>query len=474
MNRPSPHPGSSSVAELAAWTLRTDDAYVSDLALRQAELIMLDSIACAYAACDAGSPRRVAELVQELGGAPTCTAIGHPFRTSVLNATLLNCALVRSLDFNDVQFIIKEGKLHIGGHCSDSLAAALAVGEMLGSSGRDVLTTIIMGYELFRRLRNLMPLASVWDGTSASGMVTAAMAGRLLGLDATRQSHALALAGARSVVPSIVRYGELSGAKNMTGAFTAQQGVQAALLAAKGMTGPLQILDHEWGLQAVFDPTRGLSGLWAPIEDPLYILSSHVKTFACIGTAQSEIVAALEAHAKLGGRVDRIEAIDVTMADLPIIRKQQAEVPRLRPSTRETADHSFPFLAAVVLMDGELTPKQFAAARWNEPATKALTAKVRLAVSRELGARAPGAMPCRIEVHLVGGERIETECLFPPGHSFPDRGLNDGPVVEKFIAITGDTMNREHQKRLIDRLLGLRDRASVAPVIAMLSAQPRS
>jgi 2-methylcitrate dehydratase len=107
---------------------------------------------------------------------------------------------------------MKEGKLHIGGHCSDNLASALAVGEMLGSAGKDVLTAGVMGYELFRRLRDLMPLASVWDGTSASALVTAAMAGRLLKLDPERQSHALALAAARCATPSIVRYGELSGA----------------------------------------------------------------------------------------------------------------------------------------------------------------------------------------------------------------------------------------------------------------------
>lgn len=460
----------SAIAQLAAWTLRTEDAYVTDLALRQAELITLDSIGCAFASHDAGSPRRVAELVQELGGTPHCTAIGHPFRTSVLNATLLNCALVRSLDFNDVQFIMKDGKLHIGGHCSDSLAAALAVGEMLGSPGRDVLTAIIMGYELFRRLRNLMPLSSVWDGTSASGFVTAAMTGRLLKLDPVRQGNALALAGARCATPSIVRYGELSGAKNMVGAFIAQTGVQAALLAAKGMTGPHQILDHEWGLQSVFDPGKGLAGLWAPIAEPLLIVSSHVKTFACIGTAQSAVVAALDAHAKVKGRIDRIESIDVIMADLPIIRKQQAEAPRLTPSTRETADHSFTFLPAVVLIDGELTPRQFDNQRWNEPVTTALTAKVRLSVSEELRKRAPDAMPCQLKIRLAGGETVETECLFPPGHSFADRGLNQAPVIEKFVATTDAVMNRADQKSLIDALLTLRDQKSITPIMRMLSS----
>lgn len=472
MNDHIPQHKASSIASLAQWTLYTDPAYISDLALRQAELLTLDSIGCAFASHDAGSPRRVAELVQELGGNPQCAAIGHGFRTSVLNATLLNCALVRSLDFNDVQFIMKEGKLHVGGHCSDTLASALAVGEMMGSPGRDVLTAIVMGYELFRRMRNLMPYSSVWDGTSALGLVAAAMAGRLLKLDVEKQTNALALAAARCATPSIVRYGELSGAKNMVSAFTAQQGVQAALLAFKGMTGPKQILDHKWGLTTVFDPALGIQDLWAPIDNTLYIMDSHVKTYACIGTAQSEIVAALQAHEKVKGRIDQIEAIDVTMADLPIIRKQQAEVHRLTPSTRETADHSFTFLPAVVLIDGTLTKKQFDNQRWDEPVTKALTAKVRLAVSEELSARAPTAMPCNLKIRMAGGETIETECLYPPGHSFPDRGLNEVPVVEKFQDITGDFMDQAAQQRLIDGLLDLRSAASVAPVMGMLSVSP--
>jgi 2-methylcitrate dehydratase len=473
MTKHTPHPDVSSIAELAAWTLRTEDAYVTDLALRQAELITLDSIGCAYASHEAGSPRRVASLVQELGGNPMCAAIGFPFRTDVLNATLLNCSLVRSLDFNDVQFMMKEGKLHVGGHCSDNLAAALAVGEMVGASGREVLTAITMGYELFRRLRNLMPYSSVWDGTSASGMVTAAMAGRLLKLDAEQQANALALAGARCITPSIVRYGKLSGAKNMAGAFTAREGVQMAILASRGMTGPQQILDHKWGLNEVFDPSLGLPNLWAPIDEPLYILTSHVKTFACIGTAQTEVVAALDAHAKLKGRTDHIEAIDVVMADLPIIRKQQAEVPRLVPTTRETADHSFTFLPAVVLLDGELTSRQFSHERWAEPDARALTAKVRLSVSEELGDRAPDSMPCQLKIHLAGGEIVETECLYPPGHSFPDRGLNQAPVVDKFKTITGEIMSKADQDSLIDALLTLRDQASIAPVMAMVSAHAR-
>jgi 2-methylcitrate dehydratase len=139
------------------------------------------------------------------------------------------------------------------------------------------------------------------------------------------------------------------------------------------------------------------------------------------------------------------------------------------PTTRETADHSFTFLPAVILLDGELTTRQFQNARWDEPAARALTARVRLSVSEELGARAPDSMPCQLKVHLAGGAVVETECLYPPGHSFPDRGLSQAPVVEKFKSITDEFIDSKDQARLIDVLLTLRDQKSIAPVMAMLS-----
>ena len=80
-------------------------------------------------------------------------------------------------------------------------------------------------------------------------------------------------------------------------------------------------------------------------------------------------------------------------------------------------------------------------------------------------------MPCQLKIHLAGGEIVETECLYPPGHSFPDRGLNQAPVVDKFKAITERVMDGERQARLIDALLTLRDKKSIAPIMAMVSSQ---
>ncbi len=441
------------IRNLARWTLEPFELFRSEAALRQARLLVLDSIGCAYAALPASSPRRVFALIDELGGNPECTVIGKAGRTSVLNAVLANGALVRSLDFNDVQFFMKEGKLSVAGHCSDNIPAALAIGERTGATPEAVLVAIVMGYELFKRLRELMPFVSAWDGTTVSGMVSAAMTGRLMGLDAEKQAHALALAAARSATPSVVRWGKLSGAKNLANALISQSGVLAALLAAKGVTGPLELLEHRGGMHQVFDPSLGLDNLWKPPSEPLYILTSNIKPYACIGTAQATVAAALDLHGKLAGRAAEIERIEVVMADLPMIRKQQGEMERRYPKTREAADHSFTFLPIVAMLDGEFSDRQFDNRRWEEPGIVELIGRTELLVDEGLGRKAPDSMPSAVRVTLKSGEVLESECLYHPGCSIGARGVGRDAVVEKFLTITAPFIDRARADRLIAELL---------------------
>jgi 2-methylcitrate dehydratase len=158
------------IERLAEWTLAIEPAGTSALALRQARLLLLDSIGCAYAAIESGAADPIRELAVELGGPAEATIIGSPDRASVLNAVLANGALVRVLDLNDVMFTERDGHLAIGGHRSDNIPVALAVAEKCGGSGRQVLEAIVLNYELYGRLRELMPEDAPWDGASASAL----------------------------------------------------------------------------------------------------------------------------------------------------------------------------------------------------------------------------------------------------------------------------------------------------------------
>ncbi|WP_186766567.1 MmgE/PrpD family protein [Puniceibacterium confluentis] len=424
--------GSEVIRRLAEWTLAPDPAWSDPRVLQQTKLILLDTVACAIAALEVPTPRRVAALVDMLGGTPMCSIIGRAEKAPILSAVLMNGALVRSLDFNDVQFFLKEGKLSVAGHCSDNIPAALAAAEHHAARGEATLSAIAMGYELFGRLRRLMPFTSAWDGTSVSGLVAAAIYGRLAGFDAETQANGLAMGAIRCATPSVVRWGKLSGAKNLANSLIAQSGVQGAMLAGLGITGPLEVLDHRGGLFQVFDPALGLDSLWAPLDDAPYIMTSGIKPYACIGTAQTTVAAARKLHPLVKDRLDRITRINVVMADLPMIRKQQGEVARRYPMTREAADHSFTFLPAVAMAEGAMTDDQFRERRWENPDMVRLIEMTELSVEPGLAERAPGSMPSRIEVTFDDGSQVAEECLFHPGHSDPDRGLDADAVCQKY------------------------------------------
>ena len=180
------------------------------------------------------------------------------------------------------------------GHPSDNIPVALAAGSARHRSGREILAAIAMGYELYARLQHAMDRAGPWDGVTASGLVAPAIAGRLMSLSEGELAHALALGAARAATPSIVRSGDISAAKSLANALVAQSGVQAAMLAEQGATGPLAILDDARGLRDLFGRAP-LSSLYAPFSSDGAIMQAHVKAYPCINTGQSAVAAAIEA-----------------------------------------------------------------------------------------------------------------------------------------------------------------------------------
>src|SRR5262245_17158758 len=241
--------GPGVVEQLAAWVLAARAHDLSQAAVRQAKLLLLDTIGCGFAALDEQSARALLAVVETSGGASQCTVIGQTRRTSAPNAALANGALVRILDFND--YVNARGG-DLGGHPSDNIPVALAAGELSGASGREVIAAVVLGYEIFGRCKELMERDSAWDGVTVSGLAAPAMAGRLMGLDRGRLAHAIALSAARAATSTAVRFGDISAAKSIANALVAQNGVQAALLAERGITGPLDLFENPRGMREVF------------------------------------------------------------------------------------------------------------------------------------------------------------------------------------------------------------------------------
>jgi 2-methylcitrate dehydratase len=469
MSKHAPASGPSTIEELARWVLaqRTED--IPQAAVKQAKLLILDTIGCGFAALDEEAARAVLATLADVGGAPQCSVIGSAARTSAPNAVLVNGALIRILDLNDY---VNNRKGEIGGHPSDNIPVALAAGEMCGSSGRELIAAIVLGYELFGRAKDLIARDSGWDGVTISGLVAPAIAGRLMGLDARRLAHALALSGARAPTPLAVRHGAISAAKSLANALVAQNGMQAAMLARHGVTGPLDLMESRYGLRPVFSRTEAMAALTLGLPDDSTIMRANIKAYPCLATGQAVVAAGIALNRQVGsalsGDVGRLRHIRVAMADMPTLRRQMEDPGRIDPRSREAADHSFNFLAAVALLDGEFGLAQFDNARWNDPHVRAVMARLEIAVDGQLNARSPGSFPCRIEAKCDDGSMLVADIPDPPG--FSRHGLDADAVTGKFNAVTAAHLDAGSRARIIEAVMGLDRSPSCAGLTAALAA----
>jgi 2-methylcitrate dehydratase len=420
----------SGFKQLESWIQGFRTKRLPDEAIGQAKLLLLDTLGCALAAVSEETVQQTLKAVAEVGGSEQSRIIGTSMRSSAPQSVFANGVLIRALDLND--YIGSDKGV---GHPSDNIAVALSVGDWRRSSGLDVLTAIVMGYELYDRLIKGMGPGSSWDHTTASGLVAPAMAGFLMNLDGERLSHALALGAVYSPTLGVIRRGHLSAAKGMANATIAQGAVFQTILAANGITGPLEALEGANGLNEVVLPRGGISDAFLALGDRYRIMDVGIKPYPCFGTAQSLVAAALEVRPRVAQRLDEIERIEVSMVDLPLIVSQIGDSARRHPTSRESADHSFYFLPAVSLLDGELTTMPFDDRRWEDPRVNALMDRITIRTDRDLNGRAPNSFPVRMRMSMRNGEEHTAEVLYHPGH--PLNRLDTEGVIGKFVRYNG-------------------------------------
>jgi 2-methylcitrate dehydratase len=450
-------PNTLTVAQsLAKWALDIRTSDVPERCIQQAKLLVLDSVGCAIAGSAESVCKNIISVCEEVGGSAPCTIIGRVRRVDIPHAILANGAQLRVLDLNDYVVVNSKNGPAIGGHPSDNVPVALAVGEARRKTGRDILAAIVLGYEVFGRLKVFMDRKGPWDGVSISGIVAAVMAGRLMGLDATRLSHAIALSAARTATPALVRHGGLSAAKSIANAMVAQSAAEATLLAERGLTGPLAVLEHQRGVRTVFPNGEMFETLTAPLPADPYIMLANVKAYPCVATAQSAVAAAIRMHRLLDGKIEGLKRLELTMIDHPFVIGQQSDPDRMHPTSRESADHSFQYVTAVALADGAFGAAQFDNERWLDPKIVDLMNGLVMKNDPGLSDRASGTFPCVIHVQDANGKDHSIEQLFPPGYS--RGGIAEADVVDKFHSVVASLPN-DARARIVAASLEL-DRAA--------------
>jgi 2-methylcitrate dehydratase len=400
--------------------------------LERAAIQLLDMIACASGGFDS-EPVRIARAVTAGSGPPQASVLFTGERVSVVDAILVNGTAARFLDYNDA--FIGVGP---GGHPSDNLVAALAAAEVEGSSGRDLLTASALGYELFWRLRQSVyartEQAAPWDGVSVSSVVTAAMTGLLLGLDENRLVHALSIALAKGYALKQLRRGSISMIKASANALVARDGVLAARLAQHGLTGPTEVLEGKSGVLRAFGLHEEDSLRAALSAPPAWAIRNiSVKAYPAIATSQAAIEAVVRLARRSEVNADTVARVEVRLPDSKATREHLQIEQRQRPDSRESADHSLPFLLAAALEDGQLSIEQFANERWRAPLTTELMARVHVIPDGTLVTNEQRGYPAVVTVELANGRRFTEAVTDVPGSPSAPWGFTE---IEKKFAET--------------------------------------
>ncbi|MEU3310099.1 MmgE/PrpD family protein, partial [Nocardiopsis sp. NPDC006832] len=209
---------------------------LSEEAITQLKIRVLDTLGVAIGALDAEPMVAIRGLIEDLGGKPTATLIGGG-RTSPDRAAFHNSALSRYLDFMDSYLAPGETN-----HPSDNLGAVLAAAESVNASGRELLTAFAVAYQVHSRLSDVAPVrAKGFDHTTQGAYAAAASAAKAFRLPVDQIANAIAISGTANNALRVTRTGDLSHWKGLAYPQVSKEGTFAALLASRGITGPAEV-----------------------------------------------------------------------------------------------------------------------------------------------------------------------------------------------------------------------------------------
>ena len=386
--------------DLGVWVAAMRYEDLPPATVKKAKYVLLDTLGCALGAVDAGPVRIAQRVVSMRGGNPQASIIGAGWKTSCDEAAFVNAMAIRYLDFNDYAAF---GFPH---HPSINVAPALAVAEMQGLSGRDLLLGLTVGYEVQVKFRDAseggrrgFDLPSVEAQYSS-----AAAAARLLGLDAPQIANAVAVAGSFANTLAEVRSGgELSNAKGTAEALAARNGTFAALLARGGLAYPMTIVDGESGYGKIVN--FGLKdAILRTRSGDHQILKSCNKMWPSIGTSQAPIAAALQLRAARVAAGD-VQHITLHLSDFGYTQ-QQGFLGAI--NTREHADHSAPYLIARAFIDGDVRIEDFEERRFRDPKALAFIEKITMRADPALTTSGGDVLGCRRRRTRPSSARITT------------------------------------------------------------------
>ena len=466
---------------LAEWACNLTPESLSPEAIDACKRFWFDSIGCALG----GSGQEDAHILLahyrqmnghgDQGHGP-CTSFVTGFKTNAVDAAFLNDHMIRAMDYNDIYWKADPC------HPSDIIAGPLALAEMLGLSGMDLLLGTAIAYEVEMRLCEFgVPGIREygWHHATLTAFAAPIAAGRMLGLTVEQMVNAIGISASRTFSPGAVTAGKLTNMKNTVDPWATRMGVESALLAQRGYSGPEHIFDGKEGLFAVFshvqykgekarfDTEMLLHELPTSSKCHWRILDCGMKSFPIEALSHAPLTAMFKAMdtAKAAGNVT---ANDVTEIKVEVIARAAdilGDPHKYRPDSKETADHSLPYCMAAGLVDGMVTPLQFKEERVMDKALIPIMDMVKVVPNDEFESLFPKFQPSRVTLTFKDGSQHVARVDVPKGD--PRDPMTVEEIAVKFHALGDGVLGRARCEALRAEIMALDSAPNVQKLMAL-------
>jgi len=460
-------PKETITAKMSRWAAALDYKHLSPDAIYQAKRFLLDSVGCALGGYQQHDVRIALEVLDETAGRGPATVIGTGKRIDAVSASLANALMIRCMDYNDIYW--KQDP----SHPSDIFPAAMACCERAKDDGKELIVGLALGHEFEMRFcEAAFPgiRERGWHHATLTAFVSPIVAGRALHLGWEQIQHAAGISASRHATLGAVTAGKLTMMKNTVDPLATQSGVLAALLAEKGYTGPEHVIDGKEGLTHVFGPEWKLNLLTDGLGDSWRITQCGMKAFPTEALTHTPISAVLDLVKQNDLKPDQV--VKIQIRSLARAADILSDPSKYDPRTKETADHSLPYVIAAALAERQVTPVQFTMEKIMDPAIRAQLKKVEVVADPEIEKVFPALQRVIVHISTTAGRTFTKQLDYPKGD--PRNPLSDAEVEEKFAALAEGVLSPAAQKKLKDAIWNLEKIASVSRLMALMKADVRA
>jgi len=432
---------------------------LSPAVVKAAKERLADALGCALGAYREAPVRAARRLAERGYRGKDATLLGTRTKSAPDMAAFVNGLMVRYFDFNDT-YLSKEPA-----HPSDNIPACLATAESEGRPGKDLLVAVVLAYEVQCRLCDAASLRlRGWDHV-CYGLVSAALAaGKLMRLSKAELAQAVNISLNSHLAMRQVRAGGLSMWKGFSFSNAARNAVFSALLAREGITGPSPVFEGEMGFfKQVSGPFEldvasfGGKGRGFKLEE------TFLKFFPAEYHAQTAVWAALDLRERIAGdpakRIERV-GVETHEAAYTILGKDQE---KWSPETRETADHSLPYIVSMALLEGKIDNGTYSSRKLKDPKVREFMKNVTVSEDGALTAAYPGSISNRLTLRLDDGSTLSKQVDDPRGH--PKNPMTEEEVQAKFKLLTKAFLTGRQAARVMGLVGSIERESNVAPLL---------